>query len=351
MKRSNDFQDELKYCINMRRNTKPTIAYNYGVKYNDSFLERKVNYSKEYCKNQNEKLMEKAHIPLSSNCLKSSMSTYFHTNEISRNDYKQYEYLKPSNSLYSRDFTQKLSFKDSSLKKFDKDYSSIGLSEKRTTVENIGHLASRDTESDEYIISDRSYTGIDSSYLQNQNISLICKNSTLEGTQKATNNFLKSTQSVLNDTKTTVKDDYAKRTAWKGFRIFGYNKTKEDSNSPIDADNPNSDEETGIVQKNREQLNSSVLRTRENSFGHKGSFLSTSNYLCQTITDEEKNNGVNIVNLNPLSQCQSQAKFRNNSWNKNVPIKSSPKHSNMFMDKGRVQSVWYNNLLSYEPKI
>ena len=313
MKRSNGFQNELKYSIELRRNTKPNLAYNYNIKYNESFPEQKANYSKQYCMNQNEKLMEKAHIPLSSKYLKSSMSTYFQTNEASRNDYKQYEYLKPSCTTFSRDYSQKLSFKDNSLKKLDKDYSSIGLSEKRTTVDNNGHLASRDTESDEYIISDRSYTGIDASYLQNQNISLICKNSYLEDTQKVVNNMLKTNQSIFNDTKTTIKEDLYQRKATKGFRIIDNQALKDEINSPISADNLNSDEETGIIQRNREQLNSSVLRTRENSFGHKGSFLSTSNYLCQTITDDEKK-GVNLVNMNPLAQCQSQTKFRNYSW-------------------------------------
>ena len=95
--------------------------------------------------------------------------------------------------------------------------------------------------------------------------------------------------------------------------FFNFNKMNLKKNpnknqySPSEIGPDEANEGMGILVKNRERLNSSVIRSTKNldcrstnctkPRCHKESFLSASNYLCQTIMDEDKqrnNNGNSI---------------------------------------------------------
>lgn len=222
------------------------------------------------------------------------MSTYFRTNDSTKYTYAQQSRRTPLDACSTADYTQPPSYKNTTFRNKENEYTTSWLSEK-TTADNLAHQGSRGSEPEEFMISDRSHIGIDTSYLQNQNVSLISKNNGLCETQKEVDKILKNSggsfveprfplqykpQSCQNKLESSMR-------GFKG-KECQRRQHKRHHRSPSEVDSAEADEGQGIIPRNRERLDSSIIRTRKNSLMYKESFISANNFLCQTIAAEDK---------------------------------------------------------------
>lgn len=186
MKRTGKLEKDIRHWMEMKRNSKPNIPYEYGGVFGQSSKDNRAH---------NKIFMEKAQAPLSTNMLQSSMSTYFRTNDSSRNGFRTQSRANKTSCCTTQDYTQQTSIRDNQKPLQQNFMSKIAL---QSTTNIL-------PEGEELMVSDRSFQGIDTSYLQNQNISLISRSNYFNDSQKDST-FIKSSSTCTQLEACTLRD-------------------------------------------------------------------------------------------------------------------------------------------------
>ncbi|CAI2359512.1 unnamed protein product [Moneuplotes crassus] len=226
-----------------------------------------------------------------------------------------------------RGYTQTTQYPPSREKK--NDYRSFLESEKN--MANDYHQISGGSQFEASFTSDESFSGIDTSYLRIQNISLLSHNDSLGQSQKDISNQkerLKANPDILNQPQSCQNKQTS---AFIEFKKEKKEKCKRpDQRSPSEVGPDEANEGIELLVKNRQRMNSSVLRSNNykklsmSSYQEGQSTVSPVNFLCQRILPKDKrpqnknNCGVESV-LQPsqrrLENYQSFSQIKNSRNN------------------------------------